>query len=248
MKKYYVMAAALVVVCGCQALPSSLPRANITKATFDPIKTGMSQDDVISTLGRCADVGAPSSQGSESFWINNDKSRAVIRYDFDFHVISAEWQPAPGKAAIRRVADSDCSALVVFWFCKWGRRRTSCCRTGPPYWSARHCWVCRRPRQVSLVVRLQKRAREKYASSDPLSSGARWFAEKDAWGSGPLPSPWLAAVSGSSQAQSQGASLTATRIIVLFIYPVFGSASNDARRSLYRDNVLELGLRVHFVE
>jgi len=100
MKKRNLATAALVVVCGCLALPSlSPPRPVITKASVDRIKTGMSQDDVIAALGRCADVGAPCSQGSDCFWINNDKSRAVIRYDFDFHVISAEWQPAPGEAS-----------------------------------------------------------------------------------------------------------------------------------------------------
>ena len=74
-------------------------RLIITKVSVDRINAGMSQNDVIAALGRCADVAAPSSKGSDCFWINNDKSKAVIKFDFDFHVISAEWQPAPGAGS-----------------------------------------------------------------------------------------------------------------------------------------------------
>ena len=100
MKRHYLVAAALVVACGCLALPSLSPfRPIITKVSVDRINAGMSQNDVIAALGRCADVAAPSSKGSDCFWINNDKSKAVIKFDFDFHVISAEWQPAPGAGS-----------------------------------------------------------------------------------------------------------------------------------------------------
>ncbi len=100
MQKRYLAAVSLVVVCGCLALPSLSPtRPIISKASVDRIKAGMSQNEVIAALGRCADVAAPCSQGSDCFWVNNDKSRAVIKFDFDFHVISAEWQPAPGAGS-----------------------------------------------------------------------------------------------------------------------------------------------------
>jgi hypothetical protein len=97
-KNPYLAMAGLVVACGCLASPSlSSSRPAVTKAGVDRIKAGMSADDAIAALGRRPDVGIPCEQGSQSLWINSDKSEAVVKFDFAFRVLSARWEPAPGE-------------------------------------------------------------------------------------------------------------------------------------------------------
>jgi hypothetical protein len=101
MKKHYLIALGLVVICGCAALgiPAlAPPPPGVTKENFDRVQIGMKKKDVEAIFGGEGTVselhGTQFRRWSTLEWTGKDQSKAFLEFHDD-RVSDKSWTDSP---------------------------------------------------------------------------------------------------------------------------------------------------------